>query len=258
MGGLLYKDFVAVKGKMMVLIWVGVIVGFTALRILFPGSSAGVDWLAKNDDGEVVNMVDAMFVILYCLILFYMVLSINQYEGSMVEGDRKNKLINYFNSMPFNKNTYYASKYIFLGIVVYVFMSAAYMLQIVCTAFCVDGLFLGYLDAAGMLILPAFSISLLFAAIELPMYIIWGKEKAMLVKDIVILVIAYFVVGYLFFGDLSWVDNINPQAIVNWIQRHQFGVTLLQVFSPVIVLGLYYLSYLLTCHLGKGEVSVNE
>ena len=44
MGGLLYKDFVAVKGKLMVLIWSGVIIAFTVLRMMFTGYGAGSAW----------------------------------------------------------------------------------------------------------------------------------------------------------------------------------------------------------------------
>ena len=104
MGGLLYKDFVAVKGKLMVLVWTGVIIAFTVLRMMFTGYGAGSAWRMEDVTGQMTNLVDEFFLTFYCLCLFIMLFQVNQYEGSMVEGDRKNKLMNYFNSMPIGKN----------------------------------------------------------------------------------------------------------------------------------------------------------
>lgn len=258
MGGLLYKDFVAVKGKLMVLIWTGVIIAFTVLRMMFTGYGAGSAWRMEDATGQMTNLVDAYFLTFYCMILLIMLFQVNQYEGSIVEGDRKNKVLNYFNSMPIGKNTYYASKYIFLGIVIYVFMSLAFILQIICAAFCDEGPLLDYLEMVAVFIIPLFSFTMFMASIELPLYVIWGKDKAMMAKDIFILIVAYIVVGYLFFGDLAWVDKVNPHTITMWVEKHQFGISLVEMLAPVLVLGLYYLSYRVTCYLGKGEVTVND
>ena len=72
MGGLLYKDFVAVKGKLMVLIWTGVIIAFTVLRMMFTGYGAGSAWRAEDVTGQMTNLVDAFFLTFYCMFLFIM------------------------------------------------------------------------------------------------------------------------------------------------------------------------------------------
>lgn len=58
MGGLLYKDFVAIRGKKLILITGIALVLFTILRVVFPGSREIPGVMAKNDDGEVLNMID--------------------------------------------------------------------------------------------------------------------------------------------------------------------------------------------------------
>ncbi len=59
MGGLLYKDFVAIRGKKLILITGIALILFTILRVAFPGSREITGFMATNDDGEVLNMIDA-------------------------------------------------------------------------------------------------------------------------------------------------------------------------------------------------------
>lgn len=62
MGGLLYKDFVAAKGKKLVWILVIATIVFTVLRMLFPGTAAFEDLVATTEDGKTVNMLDSLFL----------------------------------------------------------------------------------------------------------------------------------------------------------------------------------------------------
>ena len=51
---------------------------------------------------------------------------------------------------------------------------------------------------------------------------------------------------------------MNTHTITVWVEKNEFGISLVEMLAPVLVLGLYYLSYRVTCYLGKGEVTVND
>ena len=75
MGGLLYKDFVAVNriGKVKVT-WFFTILTlvFIVLRVAFPGTSNDVDFLVTNEAGD--QTIHSFFLLFQLLFLFYIVL----------------------------------------------------------------------------------------------------------------------------------------------------------------------------------------
>ena len=63
MGGLMYKDFVAIKGKRICIILLSAIALLCILRVIFPGSMAeGMDLVLKDVAGTEINGLDIMFV----------------------------------------------------------------------------------------------------------------------------------------------------------------------------------------------------
>lgn len=258
MGGLLYKDFIATKGKIVAITFGVIIFVAVVLRLVFPELNPPAILMLENDHGATTNMIELILVCAYWIALLFFLFSINSMEEIIVDGDRKNKVMNYFHSMPFSKETYYASKYVFIGINAYVFYSISLILQTILASFLKEGWALEFLEQTSSLTIPLFSLMLFLASFDLPMYILWGKEKAIMLRDIVLLVLASIVTGYFFFGDISIFENFDVDVFVAWIKNHQFEMVLLQVFSPIIVLGIYYLSYRITCYFGRGEVSVNE
>ena len=78
----------------------------------------------------------------------------------------------------------------------------------------------------------------------------------MLVKIAIIMVIAFVVIGFLFFGDLNRLgEKLDIVTFVEWCNTHVFAVSFIQVVSPVVILTLYYMSYRITCHFNKKEVA---
>ena len=83
MGGLMYKDFVAIKGKRICIILLSALALLCILRVIFPGSMAeGLEMVFVNDQGIRINALDLMFVTPYlyhfhnCVLYRYVVRTI--------------------------------------------------------------------------------------------------------------------------------------------------------------------------------------
>lgn len=257
MGGLLYKDFVAASGKKYLAIISILTLAYMVLRIVFPGWNATDDFVAYNDLGEKVNMLDAFFVTYYVIFLLFYLGSINNLVGTIVTGDKKNKIMNYLGAMPLKANTYVASKYIFIGICAYATFSLLTVLGVTCMAFCEEGWMLEAAELVSQFALIFVAVMLFSVAIELPMFMLFGKEKAMLIKTGLWLALALFVVGFMMFGDLVWFQSVfNIQKMIDWAKTHMTIVALSNIFSIVGILVLYFLSYKITCYfVNKGVMS---
>lgn len=253
MGGLLYKDFISVQGKKMCVIVLGFVILFTILRIAFPGYKDLIS--VVNEDGEIVEIVDSYFVMGSAIFVIISIGYINQFVGAIVDGDQKNKIINYLSSMPLSKNAYIASKYVFIMVVTYVAFSVYSILSIICKAFCDDGVFLNIALATDSFAPSFYAIAILMSAIELPLFICLGHEKAMMIKIALWLVVAISAIGYLFFGDLSVFEKFDFSNLVDFVNAHSDAMMLLPVFSIVLTAIIYYLSYRITCFFKGREVN---
>lgn len=258
MGGLLYKDFVSINrvGKIK-MTWI--IVLFTLLfiifRIIFPGTKDSVDFQVIESQGETINLLDVYFTMFYVCWIF---ISLSMISVAKIMGhDEKNKIKGYISALPLEKNTYVASKYIFVGISAYVMMSLDYIWGITCIAFCREGRILEIVNMVNSSIVPIIAIALLIAAISFPLYLSMGKEAAMRVIVVFLTVIALIVIGYLLFGDLNLISNWNIYTVIDFMEKHRTGIIIFQSLEPAIILILYYFSYRLSCHLyykKEGEV----
>lgn len=258
MGGLLYKDFVSVNRiNKLKLTWLltGLTILFIGLRIVFPGTADMETFLAENEEGEIVNLIDVFFFMALGLFIVSTLALMNGWVAKLVETDDKNKIRGYISALPLEKNAYIASKYIFMAVSAYVFMSIYYIWSISCLAFCREGIIADNVEIIGGFIIPIFtSFALLLTAIELPLFILFGKEKAMLIKVAFIMLIAFAFIGFVLFGDLLWIEqHINIIAFAKWYEAHMMEAALAVMLSPVLVLAFYYGSYRITCHFAAKE-----
>ena len=259
MGGLLYKDFVMVDrlGRIRVSLLLALVSGaYTILRIVFAGTGTFANVAAPDEAGNLINLLDLFFVTLYGVGLIAMLMMINGVTGKLIERDEKKKVSVYLSALPFSKNTYVASKYIFVGIVTYVMLSVASVWGIVTIAFCGEGQALELANTLMGFTTSLLSIAMLTAAIELPLHLLVGKERAQMIKIFFWTVLAFLLVGYLMFGDIGRLSEyLNVNFLLEYVQEHLLAVTLFQAFCPVIILGVYYLSYRIACYFfGKREV----
>ncbi|MGN0400938.1 MAG: ABC-2 transporter permease [Acetatifactor sp.] len=254
MAGLLYKDFVSIGGKKLTWLILCLTIAFIALRMAFPGYVENTVFMTMTEEGERVNVLDVFFVLGLGFFLVSVAGLMNGWTGKLVEGDDKNKIRGYIGALPLDKHAYIASKYIFIGIAAYVFLSVAFIWQLAASAFCGKGIFEELIGLVGGFIPTFIYMVLLLAAIELPLFIILGRDKAMLVKVAIIMLLAFGVIGFLFFGDLTWLEShFNVIIFMKWYDKHIFEVALWNVISPVIVLALYALSYRIACHFAGKE-----
>lgn len=250
MGGLLYKDFVSVdRVYKLHLTWIVIIymMVFIVLRIMFPGTKELQEFIVVNDDGSVINLLDVFFVLTYGAFIFASITFVT--IGNIMSNDEKKNIKDYFESMPVSKNTYVASKYVFLGIVAYVFMSIDYILGTTCAAFCREGLIQDIAVMMNSFVLNVVLIMIFLAAIEIPLYLSNGKEIAMRIMVVFWTVIALVVIGFLMFGDLTVVSGWNAISFMEYVENHKSGVLIFQAAEPAIILGLYLVSYLISCRL---------
>ncbi len=257
MGGLLYKDFVSVNQINKVkLTWIltGLTILFIGLRIAFPGTADMEVFLAENEDGEIVNLIDTFFFTTLGAFIIGTLGLMNNWIAKLVELDDKNKIRGYIRALPLDKNAYIASKYIFMAVSAYVFMSIYYIWTVSGLAFCREGLMADNISIIGSFIPVFIGIALLLTAIELPLFILLGKEKAMLIKTAFLMLIAFAVIGFLLFGDLVWIEqHLDITAFMKWCEKYKMEVALTVMLSPVFVLAFYYGSYRITCHFAAKE-----
>lgn len=107
MAGLLYKDFVAIRGKIYVICLVAMLVLGFVVRIL------------SRDDATEYILVMSMILLaveLYALVA-------NKIETDLMRVDEAKKQKQYCISIPVNKKTYVSEKYVFMLVVFYVVQS---------------------------------------------------------------------------------------------------------------------------------------
>lgn len=252
MGGLLYKDFCLVRGKRLIAVLLILTGVFVLLRLVFPGYAANGTFMAVNDQGQEINLIDAFLILAPWSLLLFGITLINQWVSRIVDGDHKNKIRGYISTFPLEKNTYIASKYVFIGIAVYVLMSLNFIWIVAYRAFCAEGMYEDLIMIIESFVLPIFGLGLFMAAIELPLNLLLGTKRAKLIKTGIVMVIGLLALAFLFFGDITWLSGkLDVGKLAEWIKNHSFGVTLLEILSPVITLLLYGLSYRISCHFSR-------
>ena len=251
MGGLLYKDFVSVNNlKKIKLTWIiGLyMVVFTVFRIIFPGTNITPDLAIESKLGQ-ENLIDLLMLTLYACFVILCFYHINSLTGRLLKSDNKNKIKGYIATMPFEKTTYVASKYVFIGIFCYAYISLSAILGLVCVAFCKEGYIINITNMLLSMIVILFSIVIFIAAIEIPFYMLFPEEIAKLIIVSFLTIIVFVALGYFMFGDLSaFGETFNLEKIMAWTSTHQNEIAVAQALAPAIVLLIYYLSYRITCH----------
>ena len=254
MGGLLYKDFVSVRGKRFVCFLCIFTLIFILIRVMFPGDRFLDDFEAIAEDGSRINLIDIILEMFACIFIFMNMLFINRWTMEICGSDENNKIRSFFAAMPYEKHTYIASKYVFILIAAYVFFSLSQIWIISCGAFMSEGKAMDTLMTVNAMMLPFYSLTIFVSAIELFLFLVFGKGRAMMIKVGFLLLLALCVIYIFLFKDYSaMLDKINIFSIVQWMEKNSFFLTLLQVLSPVITLLCYWGSYRLCCLCCSGK-----
>ncbi|MBQ6106354.1 MAG: ABC-2 transporter permease [Lachnospiraceae bacterium] len=260
MSGLLYKDYAAVRGKRIVAILAALSAVYIVLRIAFPGTSVGDGALLTNDKGETANLIDLLFFLGEFCILFSGSYYVNRLASKLVEFDEKNKIRSYLMSMPFRKKTYVAAKFAFIGIasaliyglyLVWHFAGLAFMGNAAPMA--------ANLSKAFFKVSPIFiSTVLFFTAIELGLFLILGRARAMRFKIALVMALGIAALAYLLFGDLDVFSNWDLSIITKAMETYRTKVILVSVVVVILAVATFLISMFITSELYEKKEDFDE
>lgn len=231
MAGLLYKDFVAIRGKVYVIC---AVVGMLLMALLR---------ISANTD----EMEYLLVMTVFCLVIFLFMLVNNKIEVDILQVDEARKQKQYCVSLPVTKKQYVATKYIFMLLTIY-FMQA--FSTLLCNVLIIDyrtEVCAKLISVIASIVPIIASAVLLVMALELPFFIGFGYKKGNVLKQTIIILLFFAVLIYLMFGDLSIFQNASVDVFVEGILKNQDVMTVLQVFSPCLTLIFYYISYRISC-----------
>lgn len=256
MGGLLYKDFLSVKGKKISAIILVMTFVFLVLRLLLPGGDIDMADAATQTDA---GLYDFFLWTLPALFVFCSLGLPSIWTKSLISNDEKSKIKAFTKALPFGKNTYIASKYIFIAVSVYILMSVSLIWCEIYNCNAGKNQITDLIEALKSFLIVFASASLVIAAVELPFFITLGTGKAQMIKTAILEFLFLLVIAGLFFGNLEKLANIDLFVFIEWYKTHPFTIDLWAVLSPVISSLLYICSYKLTCVLNKNrEVGIDE
>ncbi len=235
--GLLYKDYIAVKGKYFLMALFGQFLLLTVLRLTV------VDEVVDHILPPMVMMMLCCFAAVLPLV----------FELSLMKADEGRKQKQYFLSLPVSRRQYVASKYIFLAIAFYIIQSVATFEFVVCQVNMKSEEMSASMATTQMLVPTFIGICMVICALELPFFVGMGVKKGMAAKESIIFIVFFLGVAYVMFGDLSIVEEANVMSLIDYFMKHPEISMTVQVLSPIISILLYYVSYLISARLFEGK-----
>lgn len=265
MAGLLYKDFVGIRGRRILWIFAGCTLFFLLLRFLFPGNVSTVAsfGMAENEAGELVEMTvgelrDSLLIQLPLLFIVSGFMLLSTWTAAICRHDEKNRTRQYTAALPLDKNAYIASKYLFIGIAVYLLFSLDTIWIMIFNSVAGDTNSAKSLMVLSQFLMPFCGLILVLAAVELPFFITFGVKKGMFFKTAILEGAAFLGMAYLFFGNLKIFKNFDISIFINWCEEHLMIAVLISILSPVAELFLFWLSYRITCRINQNrEAEIN-
>ena len=260
MAGLLYKDFIGIRGKRILWILIGCTLAFLLLRFLFPGNVTTVTSvaMAENEAGELVELTagelrDSVLVTLPLLFIVSGLSLLSAWTAAICRHDEKNRTRQYTGTLPLTKNAYIASKYLFIGIAAYVLFSLDTIWIILFNGMAGDNNSAECLRVLSQFLMAFCGLILVLASIELPFFITLGAKKGMLVKTALIEGAAFLGMAYLLFGNLQVFKNFNISIFISWCENHPVIAALISILSPAAELMIFWLSYRITCRINQNR-----
>lgn len=260
MAGLLYKDFVGIKGKRIVWILIACTVLFLILRFVFPGdvTTHMAGSMRESETGELVEMTvgefrDSFLMTLPLLLIACGFMLLSTWTAAICKNDERNKTRQFIGALPLGENAYIASKYIFIGIVVYTLFSLENIWIIIFQSMAGNNRGSETMSIFSGLLTVFCGMSLLLASIELPFFITFGVKKGTVIKTAVLEGAAFLVMAYLLFGNLKIFENFDIYVFANWCREHTTLVALISVMSPIADVFIFWISYRITCRINRNR-----
>lgn len=242
MAGLLYKDFIAIKGKIYVIVLSIVSILFVLLRVFV-------------DDVAVEFLVGALIANIPVFLLIMVLFGL---ENGIMSADEGTNTQIYLLSLPVSGKEYVASKYWFLLISYYIILSVS---QIWAITFAIreaeDGIYELVSNISGLMPILVCAF-LVITAIELPFYILLGSRKGKQVKILIAMAMLFGVIAFLLFGNLALLDYLDFETLFAFLEKHTEILLGMVITAPIISLLLYYSSYRITCSIFERRERENE
>ena len=249
MGGLLYKDFLSINGKKHVAVFSVLTILLVVLKLIVAFADTPDAWLLENSEGEVMSFLDYLVSMPAQIMPIMFISFIAMWIPNVIQNDEKSKIHAYLSATPLSKRTYIAEKYVFIGICIYSALSICVIWCVISMAFLQEGAVLDILMLISSFLIELFSLALIGASIEFPVFVAFGKEKGQMIKTGILEVLAWFAVAFLFFGNLDVLEIIDFNRIMDWAKAHSFALMFMAVISPLITLCVYYISYRISVRL---------
>ena len=245
MKGLLYKDFIALKGKWIVVVSIVVLVGFAVLRFVLPGTEMGVTYRVELEDGGMGRqhmgyMYDVILWFVYSLVMVVYLCFPTMMTKYMFESDERSRSRIYMFSLPFKKEDYVASKYVLYLILYYISESMLLLLYLIYKVTAVNVEVMQKVELLQMTGMGLLSVFLVVHAVQLPAFYLRGSRRAEEINVTITMVVLFFLVVALLFVDFDKVD------VVEFLAKHQSVVMAAFSVSFWVAIGIYYLSYRFT------------
>ena len=231
--GLLYKDYIAVKGKYYLAALFGQLLLVTLIRLL-----------VVDDELDIIMAPMILVVLISAAIAIPF-----SFEVSLIKADEGRKQKQYFLSLPVSRRQYVASKYIFLAITFYVIQSVAIFEFLVCQVNLKLEETQARLSGMQMLVPTCISLCMIVCALELPFFIGMGVKKGNAVKQGIFFLFFFAFIAYMMFGDLSVFDKFDLMSVLDYLMQHAEIMLAGQILFPVVAILLFYLSYLVSARL---------
>lgn len=235
--GLLYKDYIAVKGKYFLMVLFGQFLLLTAIRLTVV-------------DEVVDHILPPMVMMMLCCLAVVLPFV---FELSLMKADEGRKQKQYFLSLPVSRRQYVASKYLFLAIAFYIIQAVATFEFVVCQVNMKSVEMSASMSTVQMLVPTFIAICLVVCALELPFFVGMGVKKGIAAKESLIFIVFFLVVAYVMFGDLSVVEEASVMSLIDYFMKHPEISMTVQVLTPIVSILLYYVSYLISARLFEGK-----
>ncbi|MDE5894238.1 MAG: ABC-2 transporter permease, partial [Acetatifactor sp.] len=182
----------------------------------------------------------------------------SMWTTAICKNDEKNNTRRFTKTLPLGRNAYIASKYIFVGIAIYVLFSLENIWIIIFNSCAGSNVSSEFMMVLSGFVVEFCGISIILAAIELPFFITLGVKKGEMIKTGIMEGLGILVIVYMLFGNLEIFRNFNIVVIADWFREHSALVMLLSIISPVADLFIYWLSYRITCTVNRNrEVEID-
>lgn len=240
MAAFLYKEFLAIRGRWIV----GALLVFT---IFLGAATAGIsdnEWIMILH--VLVSNLGMCGMLAISMGLFY------QVAGS--ESVWKQKA--WLHALPVSRKTYIASKYWFILILFYVMYSCTLFWYSMVASKPMPLNMEGQVEGLYSLMQSLMFICIAIAALEFPFALLFGRQKAELIKSGIVICLGLIFVTWFFFGDLSVFDKLGD--LMAYIDRHPVMMMTVNFISNVVGFAVYYLSYCITVCCYEKEVGYGD